>query len=153
MGRREHSAGGIPMPHPYLVQNLYWYAKLDRPPTTQTLPEMGNHSEENSCQLTIIITLQSSSDLGLWIKGMPKHQIFRGSLCPPIVQEKEQVKETRGKEAGTWKGHLGNPRLAHGVSNIFDRQSPFYVCKYVLCQHRRDALTESAQGALRWSCA
>lgn len=89
----------------------------------------------------IVIILQYSSDLGLWIKVMLKHQIFRGSLCPHIVQEKEQVKDTRGKEAGTWKGRWAKLCLAHSASSTATEQL-FWQAIPVLCLKVCSVLTQ-----------
>lgn len=69
-----------------------------------------------------VISLQYSSDLGLWIKDMLKAQIFRGSLCPFIAQEKDQGKESRDKESGTWKAHGAKPCLAYSASSTATEQ-------------------------------
>lgn len=58
--------------------------------------------------------------------------MFRGSLCSHIVQEKEWAKETRGKEAGTWKGCWGKPCLAHSASSTAAEQR-FWQTTPVLC--------------------
>lgn len=88
--------------------------------------------------------------------AMLKHQIFRGSLCPHIVQQKEQVKENRKHGGRATERTLGwflpcTQYKQHCYqATFFEKQSPFYAGKYDLyIQRRRDALTENDQGILR----